>query len=232
LNISHEKLAQFIDHTLLKPDSTGSEIQKLCSEAASFGFRAVCVNPSRVALAAQTLSGSKVKVCTVAGFPLGASITAVKAAEAAAAVRDGADEIDMVINIGMLKDNKLKLVYEDISAVVKSASAARPQTLVKVIIETCYLTDEEKEAACRICERAGAHFIKTSTGTGTAGATVEDVKLIRSLVSASMGIKAAGGIKTLAQMQKLIEAGATRVGTSSGIQIMKEIMGREIGSKL
>jgi len=226
LKISHENIARSIDHTLLKPDSTGIDIMRLCSEAVSFGFGAVCVNPSRVALAAEALSGSGVRVCAVAGFPLGASTTAVKAAEAAAAVRNGAGEIDMVINIGLLKEGKLKLVYEDVRAVVKSAIAAGPLTLVKVIIETCYLTDEEKEAACRICERAGAHFIKTSTGTGPTGATVEDVGLIRNSVSASMGIKASGGIKTLDQALKMLEAGATRIGTSSGVQIMKELLNK------
>lgn len=225
MNISHENIARSIDHTLLKPDSTGIDIMRLCSEAVSFGFGAVCVNPARVALATEALSGSGVRVCSVAGFPLGASTTAVKAAEAAA-VRDGAGEVDMVINIGMLKEGKLKLVYEDVRAVVKSATAAGPLTLVKVIIETCYLTDEEKEAACRICERAGAHFIKTSTGTGPTGATVEDVGLIRSSLSASMGIKASGGIKTLDQALKMLGAGATRIGTSSGVQIMKELLNK------
>ncbi|MFZ5648898.1 MAG: deoxyribose-phosphate aldolase [Bacillota bacterium] len=216
-----------IDHTLLKPYSTEEDILKLCSEAVEYGFKAVCVNPSRVPLAARALAGSGVLVCAVAGFPLGASTTAVKAAEASGAVRIGAGEIDMVVNIGLLKEGKLEQVYEDIKTVVEAAAAESQASVVKVIIETCYLTDREKADACRICERAGAGFVKTSTGFGPSGATVEDVELIKRTVSPGIGIKASGGIKTAEQALSMIKAGATRIGTSSGVQIMEELLKRK-----
>lgn len=219
---SYKDLASMIDHTLLKPDATEKDILRLCSEAVRYGFKAVCVNPSRVALAAGALSGSGVAVCAVAGFPLGAGTTAAKAAEAAGAVGEGAVEIDMVINIGLLKDRLYDLVLQDVRAVVEAVAARGPEALVKAIIETCYLTAEEKEAACLLCERAGARFIKTSTGLGPSGATVEDIELIRRTVAPSTGIKASGGIKTLDQALRMVRAGATRIGTSSGGRIMQE----------
>ncbi len=218
-------LASLIDHTLLRPDATEKDILGLCAEAVRYRFKAVCVNPGRVAAAAGTLAGTGVLVCAVAGFPLGASTTGTKAAEAAGAVRDGAGEIDLVINIGLLKDGRYDLVLRDVRAVVEAVSALRPEVPVKAIIETCYLTGEEKKTASLLCEQAGARFIKTSTGTGPAGATVEDVDLIRRTVSPRTGIKASGGIKTLDQALRLIGAGATRIGTSSGVKIMKELLG-------
>ncbi|MFZ5649878.1 MAG: deoxyribose-phosphate aldolase [Bacillota bacterium] len=218
-----QNIARMIDHTLLKPDSTGEDILKLCAEAVEYGFKAVCVNPSRVSTAARALAGTGIVVCAVAGFPLGASSTAAKSAEAFEAVKSGAAEIDMVINIGLLKEGKFDLVCRDISSVVEAAAAANPEALVKVIIETCYLTVSEKEDACRICESAGARYVKTSTGFGPSGATVEDVELISRTVSPAMGVKASGGIKTAAQALSMIRAGAARIGTSSGVQIMNEI---------
>lgn len=221
--IPPEQLALMIDHTLLKPDGTEKDILRLCAEAVRYGLKAVCVNPSRVAAASGALAGSGVTVCAVAGFPLGAGTTGAKVAEASGAVRDGAGEIDMVINVGLLKDGRYQLVFEDVRAVVEAVTALRPGSLVKAIIETCYLTDEEKKTACLLCEKAGARFIKTSTGMGTAGAAVEDIRLIAGAVSPGTGIKASGGIKTLDQALRMIGAGATRIGTSSGVQIMGEL---------
>lgn len=221
---SPRELASIIDHTLLKPDATEKDILCLCDEAARYGFKAVCVNPFRVAVAAGALSGSGVTVCAVAGFPFGAGATAAKAAEAAGAVRDGAAEIDMVINIGLLKDRRYDLVLQDVQAVVEAVAGRGRETLVKAIIETCYLTDEEKEAACLLCEKAGARFIKTSTGLGPSGAAVEDVELIRRTVAPDTGIKASGGIRTLDQALQMVRAGATRIGTSSGVRIMQEML--------
>lgn len=223
--IRPQQLALMIDHTLLKPDCTEKDIQRLCAEAVRYGFGAVCVNPSRVAAASGALAGSGVKVCAVAGFPLGAGTTATKVAEASGAVRDGAGEIDMVINLGLLKDGRHQLVYEDVRAVVEAVKALEPGALVKAIIETCYLTSDEKKTACILCEKAGAGFIKTSTGMGTAGASVEDVELISRTVSPGVGVKASGGIKTAGQALSMIRAGATRIGTSSGVQIMNDILG-------
>lgn len=217
-------LASIIDHTLLRPDATEKDILYLCDEAARYGFKAVCVNPSRVALAAGALSGSGVAVCAVAGFPLGAGSTAAKVAEAAGAVMDGAVEIDMVINIGLLKDRRHDLVTRDVRAVVEAVAGLGRGALVKAIIETCHLTGEEKEKACLLCEEAGARFIKTSTGLGPSGATVEDVELIRRTVAPDTGIKASGGIKTLDQALQMVRAGATRIGASSGVRIMRELL--------
>lgn len=219
-----ETLAAIIDHTNLKPGATEKEILSLCSEASRCRFKAVCVSPCRVSLAARALDGSGVAVCTVIGFPLGAASTGIKAAEAGEAARNGASEVDMVINLGLLKDGNEEAVFRDVRAVVEAAAAVRKDAVVKVIIETCFLTDREKETACRICERAGAAFIKTSTGMGTAGATVDDIKLIKRTVSPGTGIKASGGIKTLDQALRMIEAGATRIGTSSGVQIISELI--------
>ncbi|WP_461867127.1 deoxyribose-phosphate aldolase [Thermococcus sp.] len=215
------EIAKFIDHTNLKAYATKEDIIKLCDEAKKYGFYAVCVNPYRVKLAKDYLSekGSNIKVATVIGFPLGATPTEVKVAEAKKALDDGADELDMVINIGALKDGDYDYVRKDIEEVVKVAH--EKEAKVKVIIETCYLTEVEKIKACELAKEAGADFVKTSTGFGTGGATVEDVRLMRKVVGEEMGVKAAGGIRTYEQALAMIEAGATRIGTSSGVKIMK-----------
>lgn len=228
MTTSPDKIASMIDHTLLKPDSTEKDILRLCQEAVRYGFKAVCINPSRVAAAAGALAGTGVTVCAVAGFPLGAASAAVKAAEAAGAVRDGAGEIDMVINIGLLKDGRHDLFLSDVRAVVGAVTSIRPDALVKAIIETCYLTAEEKKTACLLCQEAGAGYIKTSTGMGPAGATVEDIELIRKTVFPDTGIKASGGIKTASHALLMVGAGATRLGTSSGVQIMQELLSHEL----
>lgn len=207
----------YIDHTLLKPDSTQKQIDQIIEEAKENRFASVCVNPTWVAHAAQALAGEPVKVCTVVGFPLGANTTAVKAFEAKNAVENGADEIDMVINIGQLKAQNDSAVENDIRAVVE---ASRPK-LVKVIIETCLLTDEEKVRACQLAVAAGADYVKTSTGFSTGGATVADVALMRRTVGETIGVKAAGGARSYADALALIEAGATRIGTSAGLAIVK-----------
>jgi len=213
-------LAKYIDHTILKPEATPEQIAQLCTEAARYGFAAVCVNPCNVRQAATLLRGSGVAVATVAGFPLGATLPQVKAYEAEQAILDGATEIDMVINIGALKAGNGSLVRQDIMAVVKAAH--RSGAICKVIIEAALLTDEEKVRACRLAKEAGADFVKTSTGFGPGGATVEDVALMRRTVGPDMGVKAAGGVRTLAQAQAMIAAGATRLGTSSGGKIIEE----------
>ncbi|ADN02711.1 deoxyribose-phosphate aldolase [Spirochaeta thermophila] len=212
-------LAKMIDHTLLKPTATRAQIEALCDEAVRYGFASVCVNSWWVPLAAKRLSGSGVMVCTVVGFPLGAASTEAKAYEAAQAVVQGAREVDMVINLGLLKGGEYDLVREDIRAVVDAAAEAH----VKVIIEACYLSDEEKRRACLLAEEAGAHFVKTSTGFGPSGATVEDVRLMREVVGESLGVKAAGGIRSLETALAMIEAGASRLGTSSGVSIVAEL---------
>lgn len=213
-------LAAAIDHTLLKPAATAAEIRQLCAEAAEHRFATVCVNGGWVAEAAGLLSGTGVGVAAVVGFPLGAMATAVKAAEAAQAVADGAGEIDMVLQIGRLKAGDDDFVRRDIEAVVAAARRGDRRALTKVIIETCFLTDEEKVRACRIAVAAGADFVKTSTGFGSAGATLEDVRLMRAAVPAHVGVKAAGGIRTAAVARAMLEAGATRIGTSSGVAIV------------
>jgi deoxyribose-phosphate aldolase len=209
-----------IDHTLLKPEATTSQVEQLCNEARRFGFASVCVNPTHVKLCARLLQGSPVRVCTVIGFPLGATLPEVKAFEAQQAIRDGATEIDMVINIGALKDKNTDLVASDIAAVVNAAHASG--ALVKVIMEAALLTDEEKVIACRLAKGAAADYVKTSTGMGPGGATEHDVALMRQAVGTQMGVKAAGGIRTLADAQKMIEAGATRLGASASVKIMAE----------
>ncbi|MCJ8012410.1 deoxyribose-phosphate aldolase [Paenibacillus sp. KQZ6P-2] len=211
-------LASMIDHTLLRADATQSEIAKLTEEAKKYEFASVCVNPAWVKFAAEQLNGTKVKVCTVIGFPLGASTSAVKAFEVKDAIENGATEVDMVINIGALKDKQDDVVEKDIKAVVDAAAG---KALVKVIIETCLLTDEEKERACRFSVQAGADFVKTSTGFSTGGATPEDVRLMRQTVGPNVGVKASGGVRSLEDMNKMIEAGATRIGASSGVKIME-----------
>ena len=213
-------IAAAIDHTLLKPDATASQIRTLCAEAAQHRFASVCVNPSYVALAAAALRDSRVPVCTVVGFPLGATPPSVKAYETRRAIQDGATEIDMVINIGALKSGDYRAVYDDIVAVVDEAHTA--DALVKVIIEAALLTDGEKVAACLLAVAAGADYVKTSTGFGPGGATVADVALMRRVVGPDIGVKAAGGIRTYADAWAMIAAGATRVGASAGVGIVDE----------
>ena len=211
------QLNTYIDHTLLKADATEAQIRKLCAEALEHKFYAVCVNGSRVRLARQILGNASVKNAAVVGFPLGAMDTSSKAHETANAIANGADEIDMVINIGQIKDGNTEAVLEDIRAVVRAASDG----LVKVIIETALLTNEEKILACQLAVQAGAGFVKTSTGFAATGATVEDVTLMRKTVGPNIGVKASGGIKNRQMALAMIEAGATRIGTSSGIVIVQ-----------
>lgn len=212
------QLAKMIDHTLLRADATQSEMAKLTEEAKQYQFASVCVNPGWVAYAAEQLQGSGVDICTVIGFPLGASTSETKAFETKDAIAKGATEVDMVINISALKDGKDDFVEQDIRAVVEAATG---KALVKVIIETCLLTDEEKVRACQAAVRAGADFVKTSTGFSTGGATPEDIALMRRTVGPDVGVKASGGVRSLEDMQKMIEAGATRIGASSGVKIMQ-----------
>lgn len=211
------QLSRYIDHTLLKPDAQVAQIEKLCTEAKNFDFFSVCVNSTYVSTCAKLLQGSAVKVCCVVGFPLGAMDIESKAFETHTAVKNGAQEIDMVVNIGALKDRRTDYVREDIKAVVKAAQGKT----VKVIIETSLLSQEEKTLACQLCLETGAHFVKTSTGFGGGGATVDDVKLMKSIVRDAMEVKASGGIKDAEQARALIEAGATRLGTSSGVTIVQ-----------
>jgi deoxyribose-phosphate aldolase len=214
-------LARFIDHTLLKPEATPAQIAQLCAEAREFQFASVCVNPANVEQAARLLTGSSVAVCTVVGFPLGASLPEVKAYEAQQALQQGAAEIDMVINLGALKGGNLALVHADIRAVVEVCKVHQPPALVKVIIETCLLTDEEKVKACQAAQACGADFVKTSTGFSTGGATAADVALMRQIVGSAMGVKASGGVRTRADAEAMIAAGATRIGASSGVKIVQ-----------
>ncbi|MFJ7848920.1 deoxyribose-phosphate aldolase [Peribacillus sp. NPDC097206] len=210
--------AKLIDHTLLKADATEKEIVRLAEEAKEYGFASVCVNPQWVSLAAKELKGSDVKVCTVIGFPLGASTTAVKVFETQDAISNGAEEVDMVINIGLLKAGNDDAVEADMKAV---ANAAHGKALLKVIIETCLLTEEEKVRACQLVVNAGADYVKTSTGFSTGGATVEDVTLMRKVVGPDIGVKASGGIRDKNDLEKMAKAGATRIGASSGVKIMQ-----------
>ncbi len=214
------KLAAMIDHTLLKPEATAAQIKQLCQEARRYRFAAVCVNPCYVSLCARWLERSRVRVCTVIGFPLGATRPEVKKYEARRALEDGATEVDMVLNVGALKDRDYEAVLRDIKGVVRVAHTAG--ALVKVILETALLTDEEKVAACELAQKAGADFVKTSTGFGLGGATVEDVQLMRSAVGDAMGVKASGGLRTWVDVQKMIAAGATRIGASASVKIMQE----------
>ena len=209
-----------IDHTILKPEATKDMVETLCKEAKEHKFAAVCVNPYYVKLCKEMLKDSNVKVATVVGFPLGINTKEVKALETIDAIKNGADEIDMVINIGALKAKDYAVVKEDIEAVVE---ASKDKAIVKVIIETCLLTDEEKIKACELSMEAGAHFVKTSTGFSTGGATIEDVKLMKSVVGDNLEVKASGGVRDLESAKRMIEAGATRLGTSSGVKIAKEI---------
>lgn len=219
VSIDKKTLASMIDHTILKPTATKEQIAELCQQALLNHFASVCINPCFVKLAAEMLKGSDVKTCTVIGFPLGANTTEVKAFEAKKAIDEGAQEVDMVINIGALKEGDLEYVENDITQVVKVSQGA----LVKVIIETCFLTDEEKVTVCNLAKKAGANFVKTSTGFGTGGATVSDVSLMRKTVGDSMGVKASGGVRSLDETLAVINAGASRIGTSSGIKIVEGI---------
>ncbi|MGB9685394.1 MAG: deoxyribose-phosphate aldolase [Rectinema subterraneum] len=212
------EIAAAIDHTLLKATATSEQIRTLCAEAKEYTFKSVCVNPCWVSLCASELAGSGVLIATVVGFPLGANSTAIKVEEARRAVAEGAREIDMVINIGKAKAGDWNAVRDEIAAVVHASKPA----IVKTIIETCYLTQDEKIAACRAAVAAGAAFVKTSTGFGTGGATVEDVRLMKETVGDAAQVKASGGIKTYEDAVAMLEAGATRIGASAGVTIMKE----------
>ena len=211
--------ASYIDHTLLKADATSEQVTQLCKEAKEYHFASVCVNPTNVKLCASLLAGSSAKVCSVIGFPLGASTPETKAFEAQQAIKDGAQEIDMVINIGALKDRNLELVARDILAVVQVVHASN--CILKVIIETALLTEDEKQISCLLAKEAGADFVKTSTGFSTGGATVEDVALMRRTVGPLVGVKAAGGIRTIEDFEKMVKAGATRIGASAGVRIVQ-----------
>jgi deoxyribose-phosphate aldolase len=222
------EVAGLIDHTLLKPDATATEIEKLCREAAEFHFATVCVNPTWVAFCARLLKGSGVGVCSVVGFPLGATTPDVKQYETRRVVFDGASEVDMVINVGALKSGDLRLVEQDIEAV--TAPCRQAGVVSKVIIEAALLSEEEKIAATTLTKAAGADFVKTSTGFGPGGATIGDVMLMRRIVGDTVGVKAAGGVKDLEQMRAMVAAGATRVGASAGVRIVKESRGESLAA--
>ncbi len=213
-------LANTIDHTALKPDTTKEQIETLCNEAKLHGFYSVCINPTWVPLAAELLKGTDVAVCTVIGFPLGATASAVKAFETKYTIEKGATEVDMVINIGALKDSDHELVQQDIEAVVQAAGG---KALVKVIIETCLLTDSEKQKACQLAVAAGADYVKTSTGFSTGGATAEDIALMRKTVGPEIGVKASGGVRNQETAQAMVDAGASRIGASSSVEIVKGV---------
>lgn len=217
--MEHKDIYKMIDHTLLKQDATSEEIKKLCKEALEYNFASVCVNPTNVELAAKILNGSLVKVCTVIGFPLGANTTKIKVLEAKDAIENGATEVDMVINIGRLKDKDYDYVKKDIEAVVNEVKG---KALIKVIIETCLLADEEKVIACKLASEAKADFVKTSTGFSTGGAAPFDVKLMRETVGENMGVKASGGVRTSEYAKELIKNGANRIGASASIKICTE----------
>lgn len=212
------KIAPMIDHTILKPDTTLEAVLTVCSEAKTYGFCSVCVNPYYVKTVKEALEGSDVKVTSVIGFPLGASLSEVKALETKLAIRDGANEIDMVLNIAAMKNGEYDVVKSDIKAVVE---ALEGKAILKVILENCLLTKEEIQKACELAKEAGAHFVKTSTGFSTGGATVEDVKLMRKTVGSSMGVKASGGVRTTEDAIAVIEAGANRIGASSSVSIVE-----------
>ena len=213
----NNKIAKMIDHTILKATATKEEVVKICNEAKEYGFFSVCINPTQIEFVKNELKGSDVAVCTVIGFPLGANTPQVKAFETKDAIAKGADEVDMVINVGALKDKNYDLVFEDIKAVV---DAADKKALVKVIIETCYLSDEEKKIACELAVKAGCNFVKTSTGFGTGGSTPADIKLMREAVGQNIGVKASGGVRCEKDAIAVIEAGASRIGASASIEIV------------
>lgn len=221
MHLTRASLAKYMDHTLLKPEATAADIDRIVSEARQYGTASVCVNPYWVARVAAGLAGSGVKTCTVIGFPLGATSTASKVAETRDATAHGAQEIDMVINIGELKSGNDNAVRSDISAVANAAHEAG--ALLKVIIETCLLSDEEKRRACKLSVAGGADFVKTSTGFSTGGATTADITLMRETVGPEMGVKASGGIRTLEAAEAMIEAGATRLGVSAAVSILEEV---------
>lgn len=218
--INLHDLARFIDHTLLKPDAQKADIIQLCQEAKKYKFKAVCVNPTWVWLCKEQLVGTNTEVCTVIGFPLGANLTETKVYEVKQAIRHGATELDMVINIGALKSGDEKLVQEDIESIV---AAADDKAIVKVIIETALLTKEEKKRACQLAKNAGAHYVKTSTGFSGGGATIEDIELMKEVVGSDVLVKASGGVSDYETAKKMIEHGASRIGTSSGIKLVTNI---------
>ncbi|MBN2616500.1 MAG: deoxyribose-phosphate aldolase [Bacteroidales bacterium] len=223
-NISPAELAGYIDHTLLKPGATQNQFEQLCDEALQYKFKSVCVNSSWVSFVAKKLRGSSVKVCSVIGFPLGEMVTKSKAFEARSAIEHGAQELDMVMNIGALKSGNLKLVEEDIRAIKR---ACRSNTILKVIIETSLLTEEEKVLACEISKKAGADFVKTSTGFTGTGATVEDIALMRRVVGPDMGVKASGGIRDYKTAVAMLNAGANRIGAGGSVAIMNGVPSKE-----
>jgi deoxyribose-phosphate aldolase len=225
---TESEIARLIDHTLLKPEASREDIQRLCEEAIDYGFASVCVNPWNVSQAAELVRGTEVRVCAVVGFPLGATLSIVKAFEAGEALKSGAKEIDMVINLGALKSGQEALAEADVRGVVDACH--RAGALCKVILETALLTREEKVRGALLAKKAGADFVKTSTGFGPSGATAEDVRLIRETVGSGTGIKAAGGVRTLGEVRKMVEAGATRIGTSSGVKIIEELRGAKPAS--
>lgn len=212
-------IAALIDHTILKPEATAADVRRIAAEARAHGFASVCVNPCWVPLVAAELAGSAVKTCTVIGFPLGANATVIKAAEAEQAMKDGAQELDMVLNVGQLRSGDLDAVFEDIRVV--AATAHRGGAILKVILETALLDDEQKIAACGIAKRAGADFVKTSTGFSTGGATVHDIALMRRAVGPELGVKASGGIRTIDDLRAMVAAGATRIGASASVKIVE-----------
>ncbi|MDV3428546.1 MAG: deoxyribose-phosphate aldolase [Bacillota bacterium] len=213
------EIEKYIDHTILKPEATKAEVIKLCREAREYGFASVCVNPYHAALVSKELKGTEVKTCVVIGFPLGANTKEIKALEASKALDDGAQEVDMVINIGALKDKDYDYVEEDIKAVV---NAVKGKALLKVIIECCLLTDEEKVIACELSKKAGAEYVKTSTGFSTGGAKALDIALMRKTVGSEMGVKASGSIRDFKTAKEMIDAGASRIGASAGLKIVEE----------
>ncbi len=216
-----KSIARLIDHTILKTEARKAQIEQLCKEARQYGFASVCVQPVWVELAAELLKGSPVLTCTVCGFPQGATLPSVKLFETLAAVRQGAQEVDMVINVGALKDGNTTLVHDEIHALAEACHNAKAH--LKVIIEACLLTEDEKKLACELAVKAGADFVKTSTGMSTGGATIQDVQLMRSIVGPAIGVKAAGGIRTAKDALAMIDAGANRIGASASIAIVKEL---------
>ncbi len=223
--LTASEAAALIDHTLLKPDSVEAQVRQLCADADTYGFASVCVNPTWVPLCAELLAASDTKVCSVVGFPLGAMRTAAKAFEAVEVIAVGAEEVDMVLNVGLLRDGHLEAVRDDVAAVAEACHAA--DVILKVIIEAGLLTDVEKVAACVLCQEAGADFVKTSTGFNAGGATVWDVALMRATVGPEMGVKAAGGVSNAADAGRMVAAGATRIGASAGVQIVSQLLGEE-----
>lgn len=219
--MTRKELSKYFDHTILKPEATQADVVKICDEAKEFGFFSVCVNPVHIPLVAAELKGAGVKICSVVGFPLGANSSEIKAAETKLVIEQGADEIDMVINVGALKEDNLSFVEKDIKAVVKAANGC----IVKVIIETCLLNDDQKIKACQASKNAGAHFVKTSTGFSTGGATTEDVVLMKKTVGDQLKVKASGGIKTFDDAINMINVGADRIGASAGVEIIENMKG-------